>query len=427
MTTEIETVDAVEARNFLVGSLGQRWRPEDTVQYIDALIGQGLPEADRLLLLKARPRWRYSSMPTEFTQAASLAGKEAAISHLAKELEKSPNRSRLRNRKERLERALEKRRADWRRRIPLLAQFAETAFAPRLATEAETYLNDDRSLCFVAWLTARMGMRSVFTNTKQAKPFDTIAEMLLRNAMREGREGEEGGERKISWFAIACVFPRADVLANLTREEKLTLLDASYAVLGETAEYLRKVSEDGSSDFNLDTMIVHKGDDSSSWNALAGAWNRARDWWFASLESLGWIDILDTFCPGKVLRMMAGDVVFWHTGGTGVGGRNSVEDSLHPDTKVWRDLPKPWLVLNTGGVEKGDDKSAVCTAQMVTEACERYGVDPTKSGWVYPRARVSVEAFHPTPELVYGVEVGHPALAAFLRRLGVFSGKGLKK
>jgi hypothetical protein len=37
-----------------------------------------------------------------------------------------------------------------------------------------------------------------------------------------------------------------------------------------------------------------------------------------------------------------------------------------------------------------------------------------------------VQPFRPTPELVHGVSVGHPELARVLKKLGFFSGKGLK-
>jgi hypothetical protein len=58
--------------------------------------------------------------------------------------------------------------------------------------------------------------------------------------------------------------------------------------------------------------------------------------------------------------------------------------------------------------------------------CRRHGVDPVKNGWVAPRPGRTVHAFRPTPELVHGVEVGHPGLALILRRMGYFSGKVLK-
>jgi hypothetical protein len=84
---------------------------------------------------------------------------------------------------------------------------------------------------------------------------------------------------------------------------------------------------------------------------------------------------------------------------------------------VWAALPAPWDVL---------DGTASCTRAEVEAACRLHGVDPVQKGWTAPRPHGAVEAFRPTPELVHGVEVGHPELALFLRRIGVFSGKSMK-
>jgi hypothetical protein len=116
----------------------------------------------------------------------------------------------------------------------------------------------------------------------------------------------------------------------------------------------------------------------------------------------------DALLPGKVMRLMAADVAAWH---------RSAGGSIHPDTKVWRDLPKPWLVLAG---------KAVCTKGMIDDACARHGVDPISSGWSAARARTAIADFRPTPELVHGVTVENPYLAHFLRKLGAFSGKELK-
>jgi hypothetical protein len=90
---------------------------------------------------------------------------------------------------------------------------------------------------------------------------------------------------------------------------------------------------------------------------------------------------------------------------------------IHADTLVWQALPSPWLVL------RGE---ASCTRADIEAACEVHGVDPQKTGWAKARPRTAVAEFRPTPELVHGVAVSNPYLAAYLRRLGVFSGKPLK-
>jgi hypothetical protein len=158
----------------------------------------------------------------------------------------------------------------------------------------------------------------------------------------------------------------------------------------------------------MDSMIVKKGNDSSTWNLLAGAWNRARDHWIALIDALGMNELFDAMLPGKVLRLMAGDVAYWHRA-TGGG--------VHADTLVWRDLPKPWLVV------RGEE---ACTRSTIEAACLRHGVDTAKSGWVAPRPRTSVAAFRPTPELVHGVAVANPFFAEWLKDIGAFSGKPLK-
>ena len=49
----------------------------------------------------------------------------------------------------------------------------------------------------------------------------------------------------------------------------------------------------------------------------------------ALLYALDMDEVLDQMCPGKVLRLMAADVAFWHRA---VGG------GLEPDTAVWAEL-----------------------------------------------------------------------------------------
>jgi hypothetical protein len=249
----------------------------------------------------------------------------------------------------------------------------------------------------VAYLSARMKLRSEFTIGGQQRPFDTLAARLLDGCSRH---------EDANWFAIAHVFPREDVLARLTDAQKGALLARSYGVLTRTAEKLQQAHERSAID--LETMIVRRGNDSSTWNTFAGAWNRARESWIALVIAVGMTRMFDALLPGKVMRLMAADVAAWHRLS---GGR------VHPDTMVWRDLPKPWLVLAG---------KAVCTKAMIDAACARHGVDPIKSGWSAARARAAIAEFRPTPELVHGVSVENPYLAHFLRRLGAFSGKELK-
>jgi len=109
-------------------------------------------------------------------------------------------------------------------------------------------------------------------------------------------------------------------------------------------------------------------------------------------------------CPGKVLRLMAADVAAWHRASGG---------DLHSDTGPWCDLPLPWEVL----------RGTPCSKERVLEVCAKWNADPVKSGWVAPPPERKVARYSPTPELVHGVEVSNPQLAALLRSTGVFSGK----
>lgn len=160
----------------------------------------------------------------------------------------------------------------------------------------------------------------------------------------------------------------------------------------------------GANTFRRDSMVVKRGDDSSTWNLTAGAWNKARDNWMNLLYALGMEFVLDDLCPGKVLRLMAADVAHWHRA-TGGG--------LDPNTQVWAALPLPWEVLSS---------QADCTRKQVEAACAYAGLNPEKSGWLAPRPH-GIVPFYPTPELVHGVAVANPYLALILRRNRVFSGK----
>lgn len=267
----------------------------------------------------------------------------------------------------------------------------------RLATRLswEEFSKDAASAAFVAYFVARCNLRSVFTNAAQQRPFDEIADMLFQRLKRQ--------PEKTNWWAVAFVFPVAEVLARVNDSQKGELLGRWLVLLRDIAELLRKVWQD--SDIRRESMIVKRGNDSSTWNNTANAWNRAREAWITLLQSMGMEAELDTLCFGKVLRLMAADVARWHQLSGG---------GLDPNTLVWNELPLPWEVL------AGD---ATCTRQQVEEVCRRHGVDPVKKGWIAPPPERRVEKFTPTPELVHGVTVADPTLAKVLRRAGWFSGQ----
>ena len=156
------------------------------------------------------------------------------------------------------------------------------------------------------------------------------------------------------------------------------------------------------------SMIVRRGMDSSTWNTMAQAYNAARAGWLNCVVASGAGALLEPFCPGKVMRLMAADLAYWHQASGG---------DVDPDTKVWAFLPMPWDVI--GG-------KARCTRADVEATCREMGTDPEARGWTAPRAKGKVAEFAPTPELVHGVEVADPQWAALLRRAGVFSGKRIR-
>ena len=250
------------------------------------------------------------------------------------------------------------------------------------------------SAAFIAYYSARRKRRSTFTNTSQVRAYDKLSDMLFERCRRSP---------DCNWFAIAHVFPEPEVLARLTEAQKGALIGQWLLVLRDLAEELHRLWARSSID--LDTMVVKKGDDSSSWNIAAQAWNSARTSWMAFLSTLDQDGIIAHLCPGKVLRLMAADVAAWHRSSGG---------SIHPDTLVWRELPFPWAVM------RGQE---TCTQAMVEGACRRAGLDPRESGWIEAKVSRKVEAFTPTPELVHGVTVASPELAGVLKKLGAFSGK----
>lgn len=266
----------------------------------------------------------------------------------------------------------------------------------RLASRLKSdQLRDTNTACFIAYYVARCNMRSVFTSQSQVSPFDEICDMLLKRCHIS---------ESTDWTAIAHVLPDADVLKNVPAEDRGRLLGETFAVMQSAAELLREVWDQNN--FNRETMVVRRGNDSTTWNVTAGAWNKLRSGWFSLLFSLGLDDWIESMCPGKVLRLMAADVAAWHRASGG---------DLHADTGPWCDLPLPWEVLN----------GQPCEKHRVLEVCKKWRIDPVKSGWVSPPPDRKVARYSPTPELVHGVEVTSPYLATLLRSLGVFSGKPL--
>jgi len=258
----------------------------------------------------------------------------------------------------------------------------------------EEFSKDEKTACFIAYYVARCNLRSEFTVDGQKKAYDEIAERLFSVCKKS---------ETTNWWAIAHVFPEKEVLKKLTDKQKGQLLGCWYKILEEISLMLSQVW--ATSNIDVDTMVVKRGNDSSTWNNMANAWNKARVFWFALNDSLDSREVTDAVCFGKVLRLMAGDVAAWHKSSGG---------GLDPDTKVWKELPFPWEVLQG---------TASCNKSHVISVCKKHGVDPVEGGWIGPKSKVQAVKFTPTPELVHGVTVSNPNLALVLRKAGFFSGK----
>ncbi|HEX8390814.1 MAG TPA: hypothetical protein VF665_00540 [Longimicrobium sp.] len=427
-------------------SLSARRRPEEVAETIREVLGNRLSADEAAVLERAaggslkRMLFGYTSMAEEFARPVGL-GRQVArarelferahplgddlasnpeaveeyIRHVGAEIGKAFGASDFKANRltasERAERGIELSRRGYNKRFRLLARMeaklatlirelkkrdfqllGKSGLASRLTWEE--FAADEDSACFVAYYTARRVLRSEFTVAGQQRAYDEIADMLFARCLRSPRA---------NWWAVAHVYPRVEVFQRLPQEQAGELLGRWFSMLQEIAALLREVWS--ASRFNRATMVVAKGNDSTTWNATAGAWNTARDNWIALLYTLGMEDLLDRVLPGKTMRLIAGDVAWWHA---------HVGTPPDPNLAVWNELPLPWEVM------AGD---AECTRGMVLAACARHGVDPEKSGWTQPRPHGAVAAFRPTPELVHGVTVANPFLAGFLKRLGYFSGK----
>lgn len=440
-------MNAPELRQQLFASLSQRLRPEDVADSVLLLLGDRLADEERRVLdVAARGSLRrggqgYSSMAATYREVVGfdrqlakarelfaaavpdtgeaarvqVAQVQGLVPVAAREIGGAAGHFDFRadrlNREAREAQGFELSRRRYNKLFRFLSRLEAKAARvsraldvrqltmigkARLAAEIswEDFSADDNAAAFAAYFTARSNLRSEFTIEGQQRAFDEIAHMLLQRC--EAASGTR-------WWTVAQVHCPAHIIARLTAEEQGRLLARWFAVLEHTASLLRETWERNT--FKRDTMVVARGNDSSTWNQLAGAWNKGREAWFGLLEALGCDTALERFCPGKVMRLMAADVAYWHrqTGG-----------QLDPQTVVWRDLPLPWAVL-AGEAE--------CSRSHVETLCRQHGIDPAKTGWTHARTAPSVVPFQATPELVHGVDVGHPGLALLFRRWGVFSGQ----
>ncbi|PKV48090.1 hypothetical protein ATE84_0078 [Aquimarina sp. MAR_2010_214] len=432
-------------------TLNQRKRPEDVAEMIEVILNEDLNRSEMKTLRKASGKslvksfWKYTSMLESFSEPIGAEKQirkavevfkasydfdnfdfvdpkeiEIFIKQMSKLIGKEFGQNNLMsdrlNRKERLELGFDisKRRYNKlfrhlkrleKKLNKIIQEIKKTEFQ-KIAKhglvhhiELEDFVKDKFSACFIAYYTSRCNLRSEFTITGQQKPYDEIADMLFKKATVSGFLKNN---QTANFYTISYVYPVKRVLDKLTDNEKGMLLGKWTTTIEEISTLLKKLWNEN--DINRETMVVKRGNDSSTWNNTAGAWNKARDVWMNIVYSLGLESILDTICFGKVLRLMAGDVVAWHISSGG---------ALDSNTQVWNKLPLPWEVFNG---EK------YCNKKMVIEICEKANLDPEKSGWIAPKTH-SVSEFIPTPELVHGVTIFNPYLATILKKEKFFSGK----
>jgi hypothetical protein len=270
----------------------------------------------------------------------------------------------------------------------------------RLAREIDPEACDDATLAFCAYLAARANRRSIFQLGEQSKAQDTLAaglERLLRDS------------EATAWEQVALVEPTVGVISQLAPGERGRLIGRFHAAMADSAAALAELWPSMPESMRAE-MVMVKGVDSSRWNAYAGSFNTMRSAWISAVLAAGLDEILAGYLPGKAPRLMASDLVWMH--------RNAGRE-LHVDTRLFAALPRPWDVV-TGSENLNRERILAVASEL--------GLDEAAatSGWIGPRAAHEREHSAPEPALVHGVVVTDPALAATLRRCGVFSGKGLR-
>jgi hypothetical protein len=422
-------------------SLDERWRPEDVAQKALALLDVSEDERPTIEQAAKGGKWPWwTLMSSDFQRPVGMSRQlevarqlfglpinfsdddVAQIDHWLRAAEQSIGKGFNKNdfkhdrlsKADRLAAGIDLSRRQYNKRFRLavrmekkMGRLAREQFKRSLTLASKSRLaatigwddfaSDLNSACFIAYYVARCNQRSLFTNTSQVQPYDEACEVLWQRCRRQTSD--------TNWWAIAHVHPIRETLDQLDDEQKGVLLGEYFNVMNDAAEFLGELWK--TNDFS-DNMIVRRGNDSTTWNITAGAWNKLRDGWFSLMYSLGLQESVAQVCPGKVLRLMAADVASWHLQSGG---------DVHPDTRVWQELPRPWKVLS---------EAESCPKSLVESICAKHGVDPVESGWSAPRPGRHIERYTPTPELVHGVVVSSPLLAAVFRRSGVFSGKTAK-
>lgn len=443
----------------LYKTLNERRRPEDVAEMVLELANDSLTAKEKIILEKAakgslsKNIYGYTSMLQNFAEAQG-AGKQIAkaieifnlidqnksdynnkkdietfITYVSPIIHKTSGKNNFKfdrlNKTQRKEKGLDLSKRNYNKKWRLITRIEEKLLKfirenkksefQKIAKHGlvhtldfKNFSSDLNTACFIAYYNSRCNLRSVFTNQSQEKPFDEISAMLLNKCKTEETKlfdflkPKTEIQESTNWWAISHIYKSQEVLSRLTDQQKGKLLGKWTTILQEIAELLDEVWL--VSNINRQTMVVKRGNDSTTWNNTAGAWNNARDNWMNLIYSLDLDYILDEICFGKVLRLMAGDVVAWHLTS---GGK------LDPNTDVWNKLPLPWEVFQN---------KIKCNKELVIKYCKEAGLDPEISGWIAPKIH-GISKFKPTPELVHGVIISNPFLATVLKRHKYFSGK----
>lgn len=254
------------------------------------------------------------------------------------------------------------------------------------------FVASPRTAAFIAYYTARLGLRTLFTAAPQARPMDAVADGLLELAVPEGR-----------FDLLAHVLLHSKILEHLP-EAKVRELFVMYNSVWFEASLLMADLFDPNRD-RLH-MVSRRGDNSTAWNAASRAFNQVRTGMLCmARHSPAVAEALEIAFPGKVPTLVAADIQ-----------RHLHETDAHPDVRVWARLPLPWEVLIG---------TASCTQEQVEAACEAEGLDPTRTGWAAPYRQEGLEEAAPTAESVHGVVVDDALSARVLKALGAFSGRAV--
>ncbi|HEU5187042.1 MAG TPA: hypothetical protein VFT87_00915, partial [Candidatus Saccharimonadales bacterium] len=95
--------------------------------------------------------------------------------------------------------------------------------------EWEDFNKDTPAACFVAYYSARAYRRSVFTAYGQEKAYDEIADILYKEAAKGAGA---------NWWVIAHVYPKPEVVSQLTDKQKGLLLGKWTNIIEDVARLL---------------------------------------------------------------------------------------------------------------------------------------------------------------------------------------------